>query len=624
MSDEKKVKEIHESWWGYLKTVNLSNIDFESLLMKKKQINELEDMIYLINDLKYRVEDDDELDADIKNDLLKKFIDKKTELEKKMIDVMAKGTKTEEPMEEEPVEEEAVTELATEELAPKESVDTEEPAAEPEVAEAFADSHFSVGVRNDSWGEVDKTKLPDSAFAYIKDNVRKFPHHNSDGTLNMNGLNAANAAIHGARSGQNLVDEYPGASGHINKHLAKQKKAQEDFNEKFSELFVSEAIQGKPLVEHDVVIEMGVFEAIQPKEGEKVTWETFQNVPARMISPGLSLNGDYFYPAETLKKQETIDHFEGCKGYSNHQPRDQRGEARRNEDLVCKFFGVRALESGSLIADKTSFYDNDKARNIRTNLAVDPMAHELSIASQATGREAELDGRTIYIIESFIGPKPSCDIVTQGARGGNFTDIEESLTQKPVGTDEKQEPITEDQGGNMTDFKTLSLEERLALVKGDTEVMESLLNKELQGARKEIKTLSEGLEKQKSENEELSKHFVAMKRTNEINSLEKKIMEHVASKDFGELGAPMLKKISDKWQNKIEDLRSGDAPLFDVTEAVGEIDFSADLIVPLIKEAAKISPETKAPEIKVDLSEADKTKKFGEIEELFSHQDEIS
>ena len=70
-----------------------------------------------------------------------------------------------------------------------------------------------------SWGSVNKTKLPDSAFADSKN--RKYPHHwISGGTmyLHRGGLGAAWAAAQGARSGKQ-------ASSAVKAHLQKHRKA---------------------------------------------------------------------------------------------------------------------------------------------------------------------------------------------------------------------------------------------------------------------------------------------------------------------------------------------------------------------------------------------------------------
>jgi hypothetical protein len=77
----------------------------------------------------------------------------------------------------------------------------------------------TVAKSESSWSKVDKTKLPDSAFADSKN--RKYPHHHLvKGTmyLHRGGLAAAWAAAQGARSGKQ-------ASSAVKAHLQKHRKA---------------------------------------------------------------------------------------------------------------------------------------------------------------------------------------------------------------------------------------------------------------------------------------------------------------------------------------------------------------------------------------------------------------
>ncbi|RPI56455.1 MAG: hypothetical protein EHM49_00235 [Deltaproteobacteria bacterium] len=81
----------------------------------------------------------------------------------------------------------------------------------------MAYAHTSkVAKKEPSWGSVDKTKLPDSAFADSKN--RKYPHHWISGGvmyLHRGGLAAARSAAGGARSGKKASTK---VSSHINKH----------------------------------------------------------------------------------------------------------------------------------------------------------------------------------------------------------------------------------------------------------------------------------------------------------------------------------------------------------------------------------------------------------------------
>jgi len=108
-----------------------------------------------------------------------------------------------------------------------------------------------------SWGSVDKTKLPDSAFADSKN--RKYPHHWLSGGsmyLHKGGLNAAWAAAQGARSGKQ-------ASSAVKAHIQTHRKALGMDKKK-----QSESIQVDVNALHIMDLEGSGFEFSQA-EGEK-------------------------------------------------------------------------------------------------------------------------------------------------------------------------------------------------------------------------------------------------------------------------------------------------------------------------------------------------------------------
>lgn len=66
------------------------------------------------------------------------------------------------------------------------------------------------------WSKIDKSKLPNSAFADPKN--RRLPHHNPGGAVNRHGVIAALAAISGARTGKKMTGLPASARAHLLAH----------------------------------------------------------------------------------------------------------------------------------------------------------------------------------------------------------------------------------------------------------------------------------------------------------------------------------------------------------------------------------------------------------------------
>lgn len=139
-----------------------------------------------------------------------------------------------------------------------------------EYEEEKAMTHNSTLSDNEpAWGTVDKTVLPDNAFADSKD--RKYPHHWVSGDtmdLHKQGLGVAFAAAHGARSGQE-------ADAAVKTHLEAHRKAigMEDNNMKLSEEEKQEivtALVAKLKEEGFISIKAEIEELLKAKTIEEV------------------------------------------------------------------------------------------------------------------------------------------------------------------------------------------------------------------------------------------------------------------------------------------------------------------------------------------------------------------
>lgn len=607
-----------EGWYSYVRSIDVTkDLSFDALLKKKREIDEADDLLGIIQSIKWSIEGNNDLDIDKKAELLKKYIDLEAEYEKKLLMIeVSDGIY-----------------MGQDKIAPETS---NEAAKDDKKSWSAPESHFNSTKTSDaSWSEVDKTTLPHTAYAYVKEGVMKFPHHDKDGSININGLRAAKSAAKGARSGQNLVEKYPGALSHIDKHYAKLEKSNESLVASVSECMATEEFKKSELVIKTIDSDTldftsnHAFESAIRKRQEdagvkKLTWEAIQDIPACMITAGMSLNGKFFYPAESIQKSETIEMFEGCKGYANHQPALEEGQARRIEDLVCRYYGVHATGEGKLLANKVSFSDNAKAVDIRKNLAWDSTSLDLSISASVECKLAVVEGREIFVVERFLGPfKPNCDIVSEGARGGNFTNINENLqaSAKTV--------VSHNEGGNLMEFKDMPLAERIKIVTEDKDLFSAIV-KEVpkdEESKKTIAELKESLDKASKDNETLQKHFLAMKRDAEITRLEKAVMEHIASKDFGEKGAAIIDKLKNRWQSRIDDLRKTDKPLFASSEAIVDLDEMADMVAPLIKTSTEANLSTTTTTIPSDQNKDQKKTEeqrkvsFDKLAEVFSVSD---